>query len=100
MTERHRERDRETEREKQRERDRERETEREKQRDKERHIKNIAHHVTDVLTIWPMKTPPPSIVSSASQKVIIGLSCCAFVAKSRAVSIGSALMGSIKEEIK
>ena len=94
MTERQRER------EKQRDRERNRETEREKQRDRERHILNIAHHVTDVLTIWPMKTPPPSIVSSASQKVIIGLSCCAFVAKSRAVSIGSALMGSIKEEIK
>ena len=94
MTERQRER------EKQRDRERNRETEREKQRDRERHIQNIAHHVTDVLTIWPMKTPPPSIVSSASQKVIIGLSCCAFVAKSRAVSIGSALMGSIKEEIK
>ena len=94
MTERHRERDRE------RDKQRDRETEREKQRDRERHIQNIAHHVTDVLTIWPMKTPPPSIVSSASQKVIIGLSCCAFVAKSRAVSIGSALMGSIKEEIK
>ena len=96
MNDRETERGRNREREKQRERDRERE----KQRDRERHIQNIAHHVTDVLTIWPMKTPPPSIVSRASQKVIIGLSCCAFVAKSRAVSIGSALMGSIKEEIK
>ena len=47
-----------------------------------------------------MKTPPPSIVSSASQKVIIGLSCCAFVAKSRAVSIGSALFGSFKKAEK
>ena len=47
-----------------------------------------------------MKTPPPSIVSSASQKVIIGLSCCAFVAKSRAVSIGIALVGLFEKAVK
>ena len=59
-------------------------------------IKIIQTNMTrTVLTICPMNTPPPNILSIASQKVIIGFSDWALSTKSRAVSTGNVLCGGV-----